>query len=68
MKKKLRKYPHWVCSPCGVDASKGRQFLVSTFHVGKCEVCLKTLAVTEARDFYYPKFKGFDYNHLTEMR
>lgn len=51
-----RKYPHWVCKDCGLKASKGKAFEVSTYHPGVCEVCLKFKALTEARDFGYPKF------------
>lgn len=51
-----KEYPHWVCADCGLKASKGKSFEVSTFHEGECEVCGETKAVTEARDFFYPKF------------
>jgi len=53
----------WVCFDCGKEAlslpiNKGKkQFLCSTVHNGKCDVCGKVKAVTEARDFQYPKFK-----------
>ena len=52
----MKKYPHWVCQDCGRKASKGRQFTVSCWHKGKCEVCGKIKSITEARDFYYPDF------------
>jgi len=58
MVKKLKiKYPHWVCAKCGLKASKGRSFTISTWHYGKCEVCKKENWITEARDFFYPEFK-----------
>ena len=52
----MTKEPHWVCSDCGLKASKGRQHSISTWHTGVCEVCGEKKAVTESRDFYYPKF------------
>lgn len=55
--KKEKPYPHWVCRHCGLAASEGKCRLVSCMHLGICEVCGKKTAVTEARDFYYPKFK-----------
>jgi len=55
----MKNYPHWVCVDCGTKASGGKQFDCSTWHIGACEVCGKEIFVTEARDFYYPKFKGF---------
>ena len=50
-------YPSWVCRECGLEASGGRCFEVSTFHVAKCDVCGEKKPVTESRDFYYPEFK-----------
>lgn len=58
MSKKLKPYPHYVCDPCGMKASQGKQFAMSTWHLGVCEVCGKLMSVTEARDYYYPKFVG----------
>jgi hypothetical protein len=55
----MKKYPSWVCRDCGMKASKGKSFQVSTYHFDKCDVCGEELAVTEPRDFYYPKFKGY---------
>lgn len=54
-------YPGWVCSDCGVKASKAMgnttlAFDVSTFHQGVCGVCGETKSVTEPRDFFYPNF------------
>lgn len=53
----IKKYPDWVCRECGLKASKGRSFLISTCHEGKCDVCGKIKMVTEPRDFFYPEFK-----------
>ena len=60
MNKKLKSYPHWVCNDCGLKASGGRSFKISCYHEGKCEVCGKIKTVTEARDYYYPKFEGHE--------
>jgi predicted ATP-dependent serine protease len=46
------KFPIWVCQDCGNKASK-KQFAVSTWHLGKCDICRKEKFVTEYRDFYY---------------
>jgi hypothetical protein len=44
----------YVCSECGLKASGGRSFTVSTYHFGKCDICkLKQVPVTQYRDFYY---------------
>lgn len=53
-----KKYPVWVCNDCGLKASGGRCFEVSTYHMDKCDVCGELKAVTEPRDFYYPDFEG----------
>ena len=51
-------YPAWVCSYCAEKAGghwpKGH---VATFHTGICHVCGKEIAVTEPRDWGYPKLK-----------
>ena len=49
-------YPTWVCNDCGLKASGGKCFTVSTFHMSICDVCKEDKAVTEPRDFYYPDF------------
>lgn len=55
-----------VCSDCGKAAlklpeNKGKkQFDVSTFHRGVCDVCSQIKAVTETRDFMYPVFEVND--------
>lgn len=57
-----------VCFECGVSAnvltklkSFGRPPLkvshtISTYHIGRCDVCKIKKEVTEARDFFYPDF------------
>ena len=42
----------WVCEPCGLRYGDYRAG-TSTFHVGRCDVCKLTAAVTETRDFGY---------------
>jgi len=53
-------YPQWVCRECGLKASRGKCFSVSTSHKGFCDVCGNTRLVTEPRDFFYPKFPQKD--------
>lgn len=56
-------YPEWVCRECGLSASGKKAdgaLLVSTFHQGKCDVCGKIIAVTEPRNYGYPKFEGHE--------
>lgn len=53
---KMKPDPCWVCQDCGMRASAGRAFSVSTYHSGTCDICGKETAVTEPRDFYYPRF------------
>ena len=57
-----------VCDKCGIEANRltclkryGREpllkkFTISTYHMGKCDVCGKVTGVTEARDFFHPDF------------
>lgn len=59
----LKPYPTWVCRACGLGASNRKAdgaLLVSTFHQGLCEVCGRVTAVTEPRDYGYPKFEGHE--------
>ena len=52
----------WVCSSCGQKACREtygdnkEPFMVSTYHIDKCDVCKETKPVTEVRDFHYPIF------------
>lgn len=52
----------WVCNDCGdaalsLEVNKNkRRLLVSTFHLGKCDICNKEKAVTQTRDFGFPVF------------
>jgi len=54
---------HWVCADCGMKAlklkynKKCKAFSVSTYHHGICDVCGQNKAVTETRDFGYPRFR-----------
>jgi hypothetical protein len=57
-----------VCDKCGIEANrltclkkygeepKKKKFSVSTYHIGKCDVCGKVTQITEVRDFFYPDF------------
>lgn len=55
---KPKEYPTWVCMECAENAGKELRG-PATFHVDTCGVCGKEKAVSEPRDFNYPKFKGF---------
>jgi len=64
----MNKEIYQVCNNCGLEANRltclkkygaeplKPKFDVSTYHLGKCDVCGKTHPVTEARDFFYPDF------------
>ena len=56
--KRLNPYPSVVCWDCGIKASGGKAFEISTWYLGVCDVCSIFKNVTQPRDFYYPKFKG----------
>ena len=58
--KKLKRYPYWVCRDCGLSASGWRVSTCSTVHWGRCGVCWRMKAVTQPRDFGYPRFEGYD--------
>ena len=45
---------NWCCQGCGDKYAK-RQYELSTWHAGGCDVCKKEKYVTEFRDFYYFK-------------
>lgn len=46
--------PQWICNDCGEKC--GRRLLkLATWHVGECEICGLTKAVTEPRDFGHLK-------------
>jgi hypothetical protein len=57
----MKPYPNLVCSDCGLKASKGKCFSMSCYHSNTCDVCQEVKAVTQPRDFYYPKFKGHEF-------
>ena len=49
-------YPVWICLPCGNRLGRGAPAgHVCTVHIGVCDVCGETRAVTEPRDFGYLK-------------
>lgn len=51
---KLVVYPDWICFPCGEKYGR-KQVGIATWHVGTCDVCGQTDAVTEPRDFGHLK-------------
>lgn len=54
MKKKELNKINWVCQECGSKHSK-KQYQVSTWHIGICDICKKEKPITQLRDFYYFK-------------
>lgn len=68
MTQKDNNYPSKVCSDCGLKASNGRSFQISTFHKAICDVCGKEKSVTQPRDFFYPEFdREKELNELTKQ-
>lgn len=53
----MKNYPTWICQDCGSKASEGKQYEISCWHEGICDICGKIKSVTEPRDFYYPDFE-----------
>jgi uncharacterized membrane protein len=59
--------PDWSCNTCGEkwgrwwenETYTGPTPHFATYHIGKCDICGETKAVTEARDFGYLR-KGWD--------
>ena len=50
-------YPPWTCSDCAYAAGgHWPDGHVGTFHHNICPVCGEEKAVSEPRDFRYPKF------------
>jgi hypothetical protein len=57
-----------VCAGCGITANYltclkkygkppiKKCFDVSTYHLGKCDLCGEETSITESRDFFYPDF------------
>lgn len=54
------KYPDYICYECGIKASKGKSYSISTWYMGKCPICEKEKPVTELRDFFYPQLKDLE--------
>ena len=43
---------HWVCGSCGeLCGNKHRLGHMATFHIGVCDVCGLSTAITEIRDY-----------------
>lgn len=59
----------WVCHKCGITANyltclkrygrppKKAAFDISTYHIGKCDICGQIIEVTQSRDFFHPDFE-----------
>lgn len=71
-----------VCEECGLEANRKtcllkygnpplmKKFGTSTYHKGKCDCCGKETAITEVRDFFYPRFDLFNIpdEQLTQIK
>jgi len=44
----------WVCFDCGKKHGKYKPEM-ATWHIGSCDVCEKTIPITQKRDFGYLK-------------
>lgn len=53
----MNNYPFcWVCEECALVAGgKMPENHMATWHIGKCDSCGRKQAVTDPRDFGYPK-------------
>lgn len=53
-------YPAWTCADCAIEAGGSTPSgHISCWHDGECSICGEITAVTQPRDFRYPKYKGF---------
>lgn len=51
-------YPTWTCSPCALEnGGYWPDGHIGCWHEAKCQVCGDLAAVTQPRDFRWPKFK-----------
>lgn len=57
MIKSEKNYPKWTCKECAEKAGGKLRGTATTWHYDICGVCGEEKAVTEPRDFGYPKFK-----------
>ncbi len=49
-------YPAWICDECAQSRGHRNQFQASTYHEDVCGWCEQMKAVTQPRDFGYPKY------------
>jgi len=50
-------YPAWTCKECALTyGGRYPQNHISSWHMGTCDVCKLEKAVTQPRDFCYPKY------------
>ena len=54
--KAARDYPAWICSECGDKHGRWPEGHCATWHNGECGWCGGTRAVTEPRDYRWPKW------------
>src|SRR5690349_14005482 len=49
-------YPNWICRECAESSGCRNRCQVSTYHEDLCGWCGRRTAVTQPRDYGYPKF------------
>ncbi len=61
--------PYQVCYDCGINYGNAGRMVTgtSTYHIGRCDVCGKEQAVTEARDFGYIRDEVLTANKLEKI-
>ena len=50
-----RRYPDWICGPCGDKIGRGAPNKYATWPPDTCGVCKEETLVTEPRDFGHLK-------------
>lgn len=59
-KRIIASYPFLICSDCGNKYGKAPKGNQATFYFGNCGWCNQVKAVTEPRDFGYPRWSSRD--------
>jgi sulfur relay (sulfurtransferase) complex TusBCD TusD component (DsrE family) len=49
-------YPAWTCRECAESRGYSNRCMISTWHEDSCGWCEQIKAVTQPRDYGYPKF------------
>jgi len=49
-------YPCWICNECATSRGYSNRCTMSTYHEDACGWCEEIKAVTQPRDYGYPRF------------